>query len=585
MIQTSTPPRSTAPSESRGILRGDWITALLLTLALIGLKWVYHTSQPFNSDEPQHAHIVWAWATGKLQYKEVFDNHTPLFHALYAPFFACFDERADIVRLLRLGMIPLFLASLWATYRLGAIHYSKRAGFWAATLLAAWPPFFLKMNEFRTDVLWTTIWLFALLGLTAKPLTRKRCFWIGVLFGVAFAVSMKTIMLLVLMGLAALTVNGLARWAKAPAPAAVSKREWGIRFLYGVAGALVLPLMVVAYFAAHGALNEMYYCVFVHSSKIGISFKKVIHNIFLDAVGLWLVPSIGVAVASVKRNWFQADAEGTRKRLFLVYASLYFCPLLVGVWMIPTSQGFLPWYPLMAVVLAPLLIRLADKLRLVPVLALILAGFIAIMVNAVPLSFSNRSDVAMIQEAITLTEPHEYLLDPKGETVYRNRPYYFVFETFTKRRLKDGTLNGSDLIKDLVNTRTAVIRASSRYPEQWAKFLEENYVRVGELNVLGKRLDLDAQGRGRVEIVIPERYSAVLPDNGYQVQLNGEPLDPSKPLEAGTYEVQIAPAPTGAVYLLWSRAVEKGFKPKVKQGKRPKSDVKTFIDYVRDYIR
>jgi len=554
-------------------------------LVLIVLKYFYFYSQPFNSDEPQHAHIVWGWVTGKVQYKEIFDNHTPLFHALYAPFFACFEERGDIVRLLRLGMLPLYLASLWFTYRLGAHFFSRRAGFWAATLLAAWPPYFFKMNEFRTDVLWTVIWLFALWVLMGSPLTRKRCFWAGVLFGVGFAVSMKTIMLLGLLGVAALATAGLARLGGAPS--SVSGKEWAIRFACSVAGALIVPLLVVAYFAARNALPEMYYCIFVHSAKIGLSGKKVLRNLFLEPVGLWLVPAVLVAVACIRQRWFQLDAEGTRKRLILIFCSLFFCPLLIAVWMVATSQGFLPWYPLMAIVLSTLLIKVTHKVPRVPLLAILLAFFVWVMVIVIdPLQSSNQGDVEMIQEAITLTEPHEFVLDPKGETVYRNRPYYYVFETFTRRRLKDGTLDGSsDLIQDLIRTRTTVICASNRYPREWSDFMDDNYIRVGHVNVLGKKFVLDSQGRARVEIVIPERYTALVPGKGSQVLFNGKPLDPHQLLEPGSYEIEVSPAATGTGYLLWTRAVEKGFRPQIKSPKRPKSPDKTFVDYVREYIR
>src|SRR5690606_14744045 len=150
-------------------------------------------------------------------------------------------------------------------------------------------------------------------------------------------------------------------------------------------------------------------------------------------------------------------------------------PLLIAVWMIPTSQGFLPWYPLFAIVLSALLVPAARKLPRVPLLGILLAFFVWVMVIVIdPIHGSNQGDVQTIQEAITLTEPHEYVLDPKGETVYRNRPYYFVLETFPRRRLKDGTLNGSsDLVQDLIRTRTAVVCSSTRYPREWSDFMDK----------------------------------------------------------------------------------------------------------------
>jgi hypothetical protein len=42
-------------------------------------------SYRFNSDEPQHLHVIWAWTHGMVQYRDVFDNHMPLFQIMCAP--------------------------------------------------------------------------------------------------------------------------------------------------------------------------------------------------------------------------------------------------------------------------------------------------------------------------------------------------------------------------------------------------------------------------------------------------------------------------------------------------------------------
>ena len=42
-------------------------------------------------------HVVWAWATGRLPYRDVFDNHSPLFGFVFSPLFRLVGERNDIV--------------------------------------------------------------------------------------------------------------------------------------------------------------------------------------------------------------------------------------------------------------------------------------------------------------------------------------------------------------------------------------------------------------------------------------------------------------------------------------------------------
>ena len=124
-----------------------------LAAALIGAAAILRTLYAFryrvDSDEPQHLHVAWAWAHGLVQYRDVFDNHMPLFHLVTAPLVSALGERADIVFLMRLAMLPAWAFVLWCTYRLGRRLYSPCAGWWAAVLTAWLPPFFLCSLEFR----------------------------------------------------------------------------------------------------------------------------------------------------------------------------------------------------------------------------------------------------------------------------------------------------------------------------------------------------------------------------------------------------------------------------------------------------
>ncbi len=54
------------------------VAATLLTVMIV-LKLVNITHYRFDSDESQHMHVIWAWARGFIQYRDVFDNHMPLF--------------------------------------------------------------------------------------------------------------------------------------------------------------------------------------------------------------------------------------------------------------------------------------------------------------------------------------------------------------------------------------------------------------------------------------------------------------------------------------------------------------------------
>ena len=54
--------------------------ALFAALALV-LRAAALFRYRFDSDEQQHLHVTWGWTAGLMQYRDLFDNHAPLFHA------------------------------------------------------------------------------------------------------------------------------------------------------------------------------------------------------------------------------------------------------------------------------------------------------------------------------------------------------------------------------------------------------------------------------------------------------------------------------------------------------------------------
>src|SRR5258708_11531830 len=90
-----------------------WLAAAIIGVGLV-LRLLYIWHYRIDSDEPQHLHVVWAWTRGLLPYRDVFDNHSPLFQALYAPLFYLLGVRADILLPMRVAELPLFAATIYA---------------------------------------------------------------------------------------------------------------------------------------------------------------------------------------------------------------------------------------------------------------------------------------------------------------------------------------------------------------------------------------------------------------------------------------------------------------------------------------
>ena len=178
---------------------------------------IYHFRLDF--DEAQHAHVIWGWTTGRLQYRDLFDNHMPLFQMAYAPIMAMLGERANIQVLLRWTMLPLYFVCLWCVFKLTGTLFSKRSAAWVCLLAAAMPKFFFTSTEFRTDDLWAAFWLLGLLIAVSGKFTIRRAFGFGLILGLTFAVSMKTAVLVAALLIATLFAMLLA-WC------AASRRGW-----------------------------------------------------------------------------------------------------------------------------------------------------------------------------------------------------------------------------------------------------------------------------------------------------------------------------------------------------------------------
>src|ERR1700694_4658366 len=140
------------PAQTQRWLAVRWesiaMSACIAAAAVVRLIAVFHYR--IDSDEPQHLHVVWAWANGLLQYRDVFNNHMPLFQILFAPLLRAVGERADALIAMRLAMVPLYAAMVTLTFRIASSFYPRRIAIWSTIIAALFPLFLLCSVEFRT---------------------------------------------------------------------------------------------------------------------------------------------------------------------------------------------------------------------------------------------------------------------------------------------------------------------------------------------------------------------------------------------------------------------------------------------------
>ena len=526
---------------------------------LLGLRVLYACNMSFNSDEPQHLHVVWAWANGLLPYRDVFDNHTPLFHILCAPVFRLFGETAMVLIYMRLAMIPLFAASLFFVEQIGERLFSRRAGLWAAVFIGFAPFFFLKTVEFRTDDLWTAVWLGTVAIAVGGPPTARRMFCAGLALGAAFSVSMKTALLA--LALLAAGLIALVLWRRNGGPLRMGAVLRGLGA--GLAGMLIVPAAIVAYFAAHHALDALYCGVIQHNM-----LPTSRHEPGVTLSRWWFPATLPLFIAAAHFIFHHAPnrTRAARRALVLLTAG-FFITLLHSYWSMITSQDYPPVTPLLVVLLTPGVLALADGLpaqfpwlpRLALPVALALAE-LAGTINLVRPKQRTSAYVDSVAAVLRLTNRDDYVMDAKSGAIFRRRPYYYVLENLTRARLSRN-LMADEIIERLVQTRTCVA-SEERLEGRDLAFVRANYLPFGpEMRIAGQRLQPDAaSGRAAFQIQIVAAYVIVTPAGPAVGTLDGQPYAGKVFLTAGPHEF-VGKNPREPHLLVWAQAMERGFQP------------------------
>ncbi len=543
------------PPRDRSLAAIFWGVGFILRLF-----YIYHFR--IDSDEPQHLHVVWGWANGLIPYRDIFDNHAPVFQALCAPLFHLFAVRADILLPMRLAMLPLFILTVWCVWKIAMTLFTPRTALWTAVLAALYPPFFFTSIEFRPDELWTLLWL-AILALFVCGRVRPLCaFGGGVLLGLAFCVSMKTTLLLAALALA-ITGALVIRWATG---AGMPDARLLLRCVgAGVAGMIVVPIFVVGYFAVHGATRDLYYCVIEHNVLPQTDGERK----FVGPIIRWLVRLVFVTVGvTIVANVPKPISTRIRITFIFLAASIYYATL-VCFWPIVTAEDFLPFFPTIMITAAPSVLWLgnwlARRIRL-PSLVFsplcVAVELVCIVTSQSPFENQTADKVGIVADALRLTESTDFVMDSKGETIYRRRPFRYVLEGLTFRRLHRGLII-DDIAATLVATRTP-LATTRRMPKEAREFIKINYLPIAfRLRVLGKVLrtaEDHLEGPCVFDIAVPHRYTIVTPSGQSSGSLDGTTFDGPRELGAGRHVFQPVDS-SGPVVVIWANAVERGYSP------------------------
>jgi hypothetical protein len=327
--------------------------------------------------------------------------------------------------------------------------------------------------------------------------------------------------------------------------------------------------LIVSYFALRGALGPFYYCVITHNTLPGE--HTALQLLWRLASWGWLTMLPALALALTVRPLFATDPSRAARRVFLIFCAGLFYPVLHGLWRMITPQDYVPWYPLLALAVVPCVVALERFRRFQKQLPFVTAGLFVLFAAAETYSLLQESPIfgpgsvhhmGAIAQTLRLTSRDEYVMDAKGDLIFRPRSYYYALETLTRERLAAGLLQ-DDLPERLIETRTALVRIPRfGLTERSLAFVHANYVSVGFVSVLGKALTPPQNGTVAFDVTIPADYSVVGRTGPVEASLDGRPLVDGRWLDAGHHELQLADPNAGPdLILVWKRALDRGCPP------------------------
>jgi hypothetical protein len=517
--------------------RRERVVVAALALLMLALRAAAFFRYRFDSDEPQHLHVAWGWTVGLVQYRDLFDNHAPLFHILTAPLLRAIGERSDVLFFMRAPMLFLFAVVLWATYVLGKRLYSARVGVWAALLLSLFPPFFLKSLEFRTDNLWNTLWMIVLVVLTSRLPGRL---WItGLLLGIAFCVSLKTSLLIITLGGAGLVTYVFA----------MAKRPNLPLVLAPIAAAAVIPPALTAWwFHAHGAWPQLIYCAVRFNEQL-VGTRSLL--------SLWLpralyLPAMALLLRYAWKRRAGRDGDAVALwRYFFAVGSGVFAITLAAFWILISPRDYMPIMPLASIFFIAAVEH--RPLRVPAAACLLCVPFVVIYANG--LRNRTREYTTMIDQVLHLSQPGELLMDYKGETVFRRRPYYYIFEFITRNEMEAGLIPDT-IERDVILARCHVAQADGDFwPAHGRAFLIANFLDMGRLRASGQMIRDD----GLFTIAVPGEYVVVTSKGVAHGLVDGKANVP-RYFDRGVYRYTRA-TPDEHPAVLWAPAFARGFSP------------------------
>jgi len=340
-------------------------------------------------------------------------------------------------------------------------------------------------------------------------------FLVGLLLGCAMATSLKTTLLVLSIVVAAILAKRGRNWLKA------------------AIGFAIVPAALLIFFAVVGAWDQLVYCTLTFNGNVALTRN----NLWIQRA---IFPFTAAALLWAAVRFRQNEQPW---RYFFAVTMGVFTVTLAGFWVLISPRDFLPLMPLAAIFAAAALTRARRPLHAIGATAAVF--LIALWYYGDRFANKTAWHTTMMDQVLRLSRPGEPLIDHKGETIFRPRPFYFVFENITRAQMARGIIKDT-LPEDVVRTRTYVAQADgAMWPPRARAFLSENFVNLGRLRAAGQWLRED----GTYTIAIPGEY-VIVSERGT--------VTAPRAMQAGAYRYH---GRRERLAVVWAPAIRRGHSP------------------------
>jgi hypothetical protein len=336
-----------------------------------------------------------------------------------------------------------------------------------------------------------------------------------------------------------------------------------------------IPATIMIFFAFKGLWRDFRYCVFDFNFLArGASENSLAYRIHLT---LTIIIALPIILYVARRMIRASDGAGLAfRRVFILMVCTSYFLAFKTFWPLRSHDDDPPFYPLAAVLCSGALLAASTKLisfkwnpgqilRRVPVPAFLAVGEILVLIAMQPIwKDKTKRETDLLRNVLTLLKPGDYVLDCKGETVFRQRGVRAVYETITKSAIRRGLIL-DNAPQRCVETHTCVVATIliKTFPRDTSRFVKGNYLTVtNNLRIAGKELKASATNprRCEFEVTIPASYEIISPKENVSGTLDGIPYKGARFLAAGSHTFE-STSPSRGLVLLWAQAVDRHFTP------------------------